>query len=104
MNEGNGTNGRIHLLGQRKTKDKGSDFATNAKAQEIAVKVCEYYMQQVPGLVAHMIADALKASGIELKPPPATDAPVGDATGVPAEVVENVQHIVDEHIGREPAP
>ena len=88
-------NGRIELIG-RKPRDKGSDLCTNAKAQQIAVNVCEYYMNQVPGLVAHMIKEALKASGVELQPPPtvASDQDLADGAKLAASA----------DVGNEPQP
>jgi hypothetical protein len=78
---GNG-NGRIQLLNDhksaRQTKaELEKQMAENIAriATEAAIKVSEYYMQQVPQLIASMMA----AAGIEVKPP----APVTDTIAEP---------------------
>jgi hypothetical protein len=71
---GNNGDGRIALLNDHKSARQTKaelerQMADNIAriATEAAVKVSEYYMQQVPQLIASMMA----AAGIEVKPPPA---------------------------------
>lgn len=82
MSDDNG-NGHIHLLGDRKSA-KPSKAETDKQmvdavqniaivaARKASIEVCEFYLNQMPELVAKMLAEAFQAQGMELKPPPVT--------------------------------
>ena len=79
MSAGNGNdgNGRIALLGDHKlarpTKAEIEQQMAEAVAkiaEAKAIGVCEFYLTQLPELVARMLAEAFAAHGLELKPPP----------------------------------
>ena len=74
-------NGRILSLSEQagKKDQHGRILRHNATIEEVhsiaveeAVKVHEFYMEQIPAFVARMIQDALIGYGL-LTPPPGTD-------------------------------
>jgi hypothetical protein len=73
MSESNGKP-RIELLGDHKKKGGNKESPVSREqamrdAQEIAIKVVEWHMQQVPGLIQGMVNGALVAYGlVELTP------------------------------------
>jgi len=79
MSAGNGNdgNGRIALLGDHKSARPTNAEIAHQMAESVAeiaeakaIKVCEFYLTQLPELVARMLAEAFAAHGLELKPPP----------------------------------
>lgn len=74
--------GRVHLLGDHRdpkpTKAQQLDAAAEAiveKARAETIKICEFYLAQLPDLVARMIGKAFEANGLKLAPPPNADMP-----------------------------
>jgi len=91
MNAGNG-NGRIQLLGDHKSArptkaeiEQQMAEAVAKIAEAKAIGVCEFYLTQLPELVARMLADAFAAHGLELKPPPTLPTAPTDPTDTVAE-------------------
>lgn len=77
-----------NALSARQKAKASLQNATVGEAEEIAVRVCEHYMQFVPEMVhkvilasvPQIVAQMLKAQGIELQPPP-VDTKVSENTG-----------------------
>ena len=80
------TNGRApknksgDLVSRKDVETFVESFANNVLLPKVD-EMMQHYCAQIPGLVAQMIADAMKANGLELLPPgwakiaPPADAP-----------------------------
>ena len=49
------------------------DAIVKAAVEEQTIKICEFYLSQVPEMVARMALEIMKAHGIEPKAPPPRD-------------------------------
>ena len=49
------------------------DAIVKAAVEEQTIKICEFYLAQVPEMVARMALEIMKAHGIEPKAPPPRD-------------------------------
>ena len=70
------SNGKIHLLGiGRMPATKKGDLVTRKQVEDFVEAYVdqhiEFYMMQVPGLVARMMADMCAANGLAFKGPAA---------------------------------
>lgn len=78
---------RIHVLNNgRSPAKRGGDFITRAQAEQMVMaeraeneRMVTWYMQQIPELVAKMMADMCKANGLEFKGPEQPQTPAADA-------------------------
>ena len=81
------TNGNGLILNRNGTKPRGPEThnvtreeceamiaaAVKAAVEEQTIRICEFYLAQVPEMVARMALEIMKAHGIEPKAPPPRD-------------------------------
>ena len=76
-------NGNGLILNRNGTKPRGPEThnvtreeceaIVKAAVEEQTIKICEFYLSQVPQMVAQMTLEILKVHGIEPKAPPPRD-------------------------------
>jgi hypothetical protein len=77
------TNGNGLILNRNGTKPRGPEThnvtreeceaIVKAAVEEQTIRICEFYLAQVPQMVAQMTLEILKAHGIEPQAPPPRD-------------------------------
>lgn len=86
---------RIHVLNNgRSPMKRGGDYITRSQAEQMVLaeraeneRMVQWYMHQIPELVAKMLGDALAANGLTMQGPPAPDSQPdvhGDGQGDPS--------------------
>lgn len=95
------------LLLTRSPASKKGDYITRAQAEQIVAEVLaferqqneqmvQWYMRQIPGLVAQMLGDAFAANGLTFAPPALVKPDATKATAASDEVSENTGEYLDE--------